>query len=145
MKTLAIASLLLILSTTYVHGQEGHVAFFKNVSGEIEIIRGKQQLAASTGMQLLRSDKVVSGPGAAGGIIFTDGTLLSVGPGTEIDILEYTYQPSNKQYDFSLYMKQGRVVYSTGRLGKRAPKAVQLKTPRATLGVRGTRFIVLVD
>ena len=125
--------------------QDEHVALFKNVSGSVKIIRDKAEIVPVAGTQIMRSDIVVSGPHSSGGIVFRDGTLLTVGSSTEIEITRYMFQPEESKYDFSLYMKKGTAIYSSGKLGKLAPESVSLNTPRAAVGVRGTRFIVKTD
>lgn len=125
--------------------QDEHVALFKNVSGDVKIIRDNSDLVAVVGTQLMRSDIVVSGPHSSGGIVFKDGTLLTLGSSTEIEISRYMFQPEEAKYDFSLYLKKGTAIYSSGKLGKLSPESVSINTPRATVGVRGTRFIVKAD
>lgn len=122
-----------------------HVAIFKNVSGNVKIIREKSDIVPVAGTQLMRSDIVVSGPHSSGGIVFRDGTLLTVGSSTEIEITRYMFQPEEAKYDFSLYMRKGTAIYSSGKLGKLSPESVSVNTPRATVGVRGTRFIIKAD
>jgi len=125
--------------------QDEHVALFKNVSGSVKIIRDKSEIVPVAGTQIMRSDIVVSGPHSSGGIVFRDGTLLTVGSSTEIEITRYMFQPEEAKYDFSLFMKKGAAIYSSGKIGKLAPESVSLNTPRAAVGVRGTRFIVKTD
>ena len=93
----------------------------------------------------MRLDIIVSGPDSSGGIVFKDGTQLTVGPSSEIEISRYLFRPEEAKYDFSLYLRKGTAIYSSGKLGKLAPESVSLNTPRATVGVRGTRFIVKAD
>ncbi|MBW8372263.1 MAG: FecR domain-containing protein [Thiobacillus sp.] len=125
--------------------QDEHVALFKNVSGNVKIMRGKSDIVPVAGTQLMRSDIIVSGPHSSGGVVFKDGTLLTVGPSTEIEISRYMFRPEEAKYDFSLYLRKGTAIYSSGKLGKLAPESVSLNTPRAAVGVRGTRFIVKAD
>ncbi len=122
-----------------------HVAIFKNVSGNVKIIREKSDIVPVAGTQIMRSDIVVSGPHSSGGIVFRDGTLLTVGSSTEIEITRYMFQPEEAKYDFSVFMKKGTAIYSSGKIGKLAPESVSVNTPRASVGVRGTRFIVKAD
>lgn len=125
--------------------QDDHVALVKGVSGTVEVLRGEQRMSAVPGMQLIRSDKILSGPDSTAGIVFIDGTRITVGASAEIEVSQYLFDPKRSQYGFSLYVKRGSAIYSSGRLGKLAPDAVKLKTPRATIGIRGTRFVVTVD
>lgn len=125
--------------------QDAHVALFKNVSGDVKVMRGNTMLVPVAGTTLLRSDVVVSGPQSTGGIVFVDGTTLTLDASTEVEIQRYVFQPEAKQYDFALHLKKGAAIYSSGKLGKLSPDSVALSTPRATIGVRGTRFIVSAD
>ena len=146
MKTLFYSALaILIFFAVNAFAQDEHVAFFKNTSGDISLIRQDATITAAPGMEIMQTDTIRSGLDGSAGIIFKDGTMLSVGPSTEIDIERYTFQPKEKQYDFSLYMKKGTALFSTGKLGKLAPEAVKVNTPRAMVGARGTNFIVKVD
>ena len=144
-KTLFVVTLSLFFAWMGIAaGEDLHVAFFKNTSGDVAVIRNEASFAAAPGIRLMAADRVKAGPEASAGIVFTDGTTVSIGPSTEIEITAYRFEPKDKQYDFSLYIPKGSVVYSSGRLGKLAPEAVNLKTPRATVGVRGTRLIINV-
>lgn len=125
--------------------QAEYVALFKNVSGSVKIIRGKTDIVPAAGTQLMRADVVVSGPDSSGGIVFNDGTLLTLGASAEVEISRYMFRPEESKYDFSLYLKKGTAVYSAGKIGKLAPESVNLNTPRASVGVRGTRFIISED
>ncbi len=125
--------------------QDDHVAIFKNVTGDVKVVREKSTLVPVAGTQLLRLDVVVSGPHASAGIAFMDGTLITVGASSEIEISRYVFQPEEAKYDFSLYLRKGTAIYSSGKLGKLAPESVTVNTPRAAVGVRGTRFIVKAD
>ncbi len=125
--------------------EDEHVALFKNVSGSMKIARNGEILDAVAGTNLFTSDKVVSGVGASGGIVFKDGTLLTVGPSTEVQVRDYVFEPKNAKYEFSVYLARGTAIYSSGKIGKLAPEMVRVDTPTATVGVRGTRFIISVE
>ncbi|MBI5919118.1 MAG: FecR domain-containing protein [Nitrosomonadales bacterium] len=121
---------------------DADVALVKTVSGATKVVRNGETLEAKPGMKLLASDKIVAGAGETVGLIFNDGTTLSAGPSTELDLREYVFDPGNSRYAFSLFLKKGTLVYTSGKLGKLAPSAVRLDTPRSSVGVRGTKFIL---
>lgn len=124
---------------------DDHVALFKNVTGSMKIARNGEMLDAVPGTNLFMSDKVVSGVGGSAGIVFKDGTLLTVGPATEMQIRDYVFEPKIAKYQFSVYLARGTAIYSSGKIGKLAPESVRLDTPTATVGVRGTRFIITAE
>lgn len=128
-------------SDTAVFGAD-HVAMFRNVSGKVRVLRGDTTIDASSGTLLKTSDRVVSGPDGAGGVVFRDGTLVTVGPSTEIQIRDYAFEPKDSKFAFGLYLAKGQAIYSSGKIGKLSPESVKVESPTATVGVRGTRFII---
>lgn len=74
-----------------------------------------------------------------------DGTSLTLGPSTEVDLRDYAFEPRDAKYAFSLYLSRGSVIYSSGQIGRLAPEAVKVDSPTASVGVRGTRFIIQAD
>nr|MBF0222413.1 FecR domain-containing protein [Desulfobulbaceae bacterium] len=135
----------LCLATAAQSETNTHVANIKNLTGSVSIVRDTVRLAAELGQQLFSADTIISSADSSAGILFTDGTSVSIGPASEVNITNYLFQPNNNEYDFSLYMNRGSALYSNGKLGKLSPESVKIHTPRATVGVRGTRFIVKVD
>lgn len=125
--------------------QDEHVAIFKHITGNVSVIRNKSSIGAMAGMDLLQSDNVVSGPRASCGIVFRDGTRLTLGADSEVEIRQFLFQPKDAKYALSLYLKRGTVVYASGKIGKLSPESVRMNTPRTAIGIRGTRFIVKSD
>jgi hypothetical protein len=119
-----------------------HVALFKNVSGKVSVVRDSGTVDAAVGSTLFVADRLVSSPGASAGIVFKDGTLLTLGPGAELLVRDYVFEPKDARYAFSVYLAKGSAVYSSGKIGKLAPESVKVNSPLATVGVRGTRFII---
>ena len=135
---------LLLPSVTW-SAPSDHVAYLKNITGEVSILRNDSTIKAQVGSQLKRSDVIKTHSKSSVGIIFIDNTRLSLGENTEITINEYKFVPVNQEYAFSLLMKKGKALYSSGKLTKLAPEKINFQTPRATIGVRGTKFLVQVD
>ena len=134
-----------LLFPSITWSQPNHAAYLKNVTGEVTILRNSNEMKARDGSQLKSGDVVKTHSNASTGIVFIDNTRLSLGENTEITVSEYKFVPINQEYAFSLYMKKGKALYSSGKLTKLAPEKVSFQTPRATIGVRGTKFLVQVD
>lgn len=144
--TMVVPLVILFSSAFNSFGEETpFIAIIKSVSGDVTVVRTEERLRGEPGMQLKQMDIIISGADSTAGVTFVDGTLLSIGPSSHVDLQQYLFEPIEQQYDFSLYLKKGRAVYSSGRIGKLAPEKIKVNTPRATLGIRGTRFIVSVD
>ena len=84
----------------------------------------------------------MAAPGATAALVFRDGTMLTLGGGADIQVRDYVFRPKANKYAFDVYMRKGTAIYQTGKIGKLAPEAVKVETPKATVGVRGTRFLV---
>lgn len=124
---------------------DSHVALVKSVSGQVTISGGHATRPATGGAQLDIADRIVAAPGATAALVFRDGTLLTLGGGADIQVRDYVFEPKVGRYAFSLYLQKGAAIYESGRIGKLAPESVKVDTPRATVGVRGTRFLVQAD
>ena len=135
-KTMMVLLGFFLLLPSITWSQPNHIAYLKNVTGEVTILRNSNEMKARVGSQLKSSDVVKTHSNASTGIVFIDNTRLSLGENTEITVSEYA---------FSLFMKKGKALYSSGKLTKLAPEKVSFQTPRATIGVRGTKFLVQVD
>lgn len=121
---------------------DGHVATLKGVSGDISVSRKDGSIDADAGTRLYVSDRIVSGADSSAGIVFKDGTVLTVGPSADILLRDYTFEPKREKYEFFVYLARGAALYASGMMGRLSPETVKVATPIATIGVRGTRFIV---
>ncbi|MGI9536587.1 MAG: FecR family protein [Desulfocapsaceae bacterium] len=143
---MVVLTVVLLLAASNSFGDEAaFIALVKKASGDVSVVRKDERIKVEPGTRLQQSDIIISGADSTVGVTFMDGTLLSIGPSSHVDLQQYVFEPIEEQYDFSLYLKKGQAVYSSGRIGKLAPEKVKVNTPRATLGIRGTRFIVNVD
>ncbi|HEX4510294.1 MAG TPA: FecR family protein [Burkholderiaceae bacterium] len=145
MKRIALAATL-VAAWFGAHAADGaHVALFKNVEGPVKVVRQAAVVDAAPGVELFVSDRLVSGAGGSAGIVFRDGTQLTLGPSSEIDVRDYVFEPADEKYQFDVYLAKGTAIYASGKIGKLSPQSVKVSTPTATVGVRGTRFILQAD
>lgn len=125
--------------------QDGKVAFIKKISGDVLIKRGERMVDTAAGDPVFKSDILITKADSSAGIIFTDGTTLAVDQNTECNIEDYIFEPEANAYAFDLYLKKGKAIYNSGRIGKLAPDKIAFTTPNAIVGTRGTHFIIQVD
>lgn len=124
---------------------DDHIALFKSVSGRVQVMRADQTFDAASETTLRVDDRVIAASQATAAIVFKDGTLLTLGGGADIRVRDYVFEPKANQYAFSLYMTKGSAIYESGKISRLAPDAVKVATPTATVGVRGTRFLIEAD
>jgi FecR protein len=90
---------------------------------------------------VFRNELVQTGDESYAGLAFNDGTTLSVGPNAEVLLDEFAYDDNNKSGQMVMTLSKGAVRFVTGSMTK---SGYRIRTPTATLGIRGTIFIVLV-
>jgi hypothetical protein len=76
-------------------------------------------------------------------ILFRDQSALSVGPGSDLVIDQFVYDPNAGTGKLAMSATRGVFRFVGGRLSK-LDNPVTLKTPSATLGIRGGIFVARV-
>jgi hypothetical protein len=121
------------------------VGQIKNLRGTVHVERDGQRLAAAPGMGVRQADVLVTGADGAVGITFLDNSLLSLGPDSALAIERYSFDSTTHDGHFDATLKRGTLAGVSGRIVKRSPEAMRVRTPSAIMGVRGTEFVVKVD
>ncbi len=115
---------------------------FKNLEGSVTLVRGERSLPAVPGGGLREGDRIVTGPKSAAAFTLADGSVVSVGPNTSLDLTHFVFDPTSQNGSMLLNLLQGTVRMITGIMGKTNPELVRVTTPTTVVGVRGTDFIV---
>lgn len=140
-----IIPLLSALALQTVNATETTIAYVKTVENDAEIITGNSRTKAQLGAPIQLGNKLKTGETGTLGIMFKDNTIMSLGNNSEITVDEYLYQPTQEKLSLVASLTKGSLHYISGVIAKLKPEAVSIKTNLATIGVRGTRFVVKVD
>ncbi len=91
------------------------------------------------GSPVYTKDKITTGDDARVEVKFVDDTRLSQGENSDLTINNYVYSPESEQ-DSSLILNMFKGLFRTitGKMVKMNPNSFTIKTPLATLGIRGT-------
>ena len=127
---------------TLVMAQSGKVVFAAGspvVSGasfeERKVVKGEQVAAGnlySTGNGILQ-------------IQFDDGGFISLKPNSQFLVEEYRYDPKTPQQNRAKFsLESGELRTKSGQVGKHNPNHYAMKTPVATIGIRGTTYRLVV-
>ena len=117
----------------------------KSVSGEVLVSNAQHSISAVPNMKINQGDLIKTGGDGSVGLIFTDDTVVALGPNSEIKIESFLFNPVDLQLSFVARLFKGTFSFITGQIAKLAPKNVKFETPEATLGVRGTKLLVEID
>ena len=126
-------------------GTAESVGIIKTVSGEVFLVSTQNTLPAMPNMKIGLKDAIKTGAAGSVGLIFDDDTVVSLGPNSEMAIESFLFNPVDQELSFVTRLAKGTFCFVTGQIAKLAPKKVTFQTPEATLGVRGTKFLVKID
>jgi hypothetical protein len=121
------------------------VAIVKNMSGSATVVRQGQTITATNGMEIWENDTLRTGRNGSIAIVFTDDTFLSLGPGSVLIIDEFIFAPREGKFSIVIRMLKGTAAYLSGLISKLSPDSAHFKTPSASIGIRGTKFVAKVE
>lgn len=114
----------------------------KHVEGAILMGRTPAQQAPRPGDGVRESERLSTGPDGAASILLKDGTVLTMGPNTTMDLSRFNFDSTTQKGHFVLDLLKGSVRVVTGLLARVNPDLFKVQTPTSVVGVRGTDFIV---
>jgi len=120
------------------------VATVQKVNGTATVFRQGQTIPAKIGSEIREYDTLRTGPDGSIGVVFSDDTLLSLGSESVLVIDEFVFAPREGNFSLVLRMLKGTAAYLSGLISKLSPESARFQTPSASIGIRGTRFVVKV-
>lgn len=130
------------MATATPAASQNQIAQVKTVSGQVKVERGSGQSTPKPGDPLFEKDTIVTGGDGSIGITFIDNTVMSAGPNSEISLEQFMFDSSNFNGSMLTELRKGTLSVVSGDIARSSPGAMKVRTPAATLGVRGTRFVV---
>jgi len=124
------------------HADVGQI---KVATGQVFVDRKGESLAGRVGLVLEADDVLRTGADGAVGITMRDNSLLSAGPNSILSLERFEFDPTTSEGRFDARLQRGTLAVVSGRIAKKSPQAMTVRTPSAVLGVRGTEFVVSVD
>lgn len=121
------------------------VARVKSIKGKVVAKRENNIVALKVGSKLYESDLIMTKKNSSIGIMFNDGTRISLGAKSIFSIKKFVVNPSKKEYDVDVTLIKGKASFSSGKVGELSPSAVKFHMPTGVVGIRGTKFMVEVE
>ncbi len=137
----ALATLFLLLSPIDSFAAVGKVT---EQTGPTEIIRDKKSISAKLNTTVEMND-AVSTARAKAQLTFEDKTTVKLTEHSKIIIDDFVYDPKKGSGKLGMKMALGTARYASGQIAKNNPQQVAIKTPTASIAVRGTDFSMTVD
>lgn len=121
------------------------IGYVKQVTGEASVTTGDAKVVVEVGTAIFQGTVLRTGKKSSVGVTFKDETVMSFGSDTEFRVDEYLYAPTQGKLKFASNLAKGSLNYISGVIEKLQPDAVVVTTPKGTLGVRGTQFLLIVE
>jgi len=112
-------------------------------SGEV-IRKDGGRLVASLSLNIHSYDDVRTGNGRIE-ITFNDDSTVKMSPNSKLVIDEFVFDPNPKKSKMAFKVAAGTARFATGKLGLVDKNKIKIRTPTATIGIRGTDFTTTVD
>ncbi len=125
---------------------ERQAGFVKSVRGDVKLLSAAASARnAVPGDALASVDRIVTGPDSSAAVVLRDDTTLVVGPSSRLDLKQFHFDATTHEGGLLVSLLRGSMRMITGLIGKTNPDAVRVETQTATIGIRGTDFIVQTD
>jgi hypothetical protein len=121
-------------------------AVLQTMSGDVKVGTSLQTLVPARENQRLASGTTVTtGPNSQVLMRFDDGQSVLLNQNTEFRIVDFRYTEATAEQGRSIFdILKGAARFVSGVIARRNPTSWQLRAPQATIGIRGTDFMVAI-
>src|SRR4051812_39488234 len=138
--SVALAALILSANGAAADLQIGAAAKVINrVYGSLE--SAAQTFWLQPGLNVFQNETIVTAEDSASNVVFQDTTQLSIGPTAQVKLDRFVFDPTPSASAVAFSFMKGVFRFKSGSLPK---QNYNLRTPAATISVRGTVFTVLI-
>jgi hypothetical protein len=131
-----IASVMVLHSEAFSAQQIGVAAAVNN---QVEGLSGASARRLATGSGVFENERVRTGEASTAQLLFRDKTTVNIGPRAELTLDKFVFDPNRGRGQVALDLVRGTVRFATG---SQNPSNYSIKTPVATLGIRGSMGII---
>ena len=110
--------------------------------GQVTSDRSSGRVVLKRRSVILEKDEIQVGNDGRAQFRMSDSALISLQENSVLQIKKYQFKTGNKNNSALLELLQGGLRTITGAIGKDNKKAYELRTPLATIGIRGTDYEV---
>ena len=122
------------------------VGSISEFQGGGSVKRGAKVTPAAKGSSIEKNDTVSTNSQGRFKIRFVDATIVNITQNSKLVIDDFVYDGNNKSKGkIGLKLALGTARYTSGAIAKGNSKGVGIRTPTATIAVRGTDFVMSVD
>ena len=135
--------LVLFCATSLTWGSIGNVDKLKG-NGVVDREDGDTDIRLEKELDIFSNDTIKTGKGKVG-ILFIDDTRVDVTEHSRLLIDDFVFDPNTATGTLSLKASLGTIRYASGQIAKNSAQNINIETPTASIGVRGTDFSMTID
>ena len=137
---IGLCALAALLGCGAVSGEAGKVVF---AVGDVAALRGTARVPLAAGASFDAGDTIVTGAQSHAQLRFTDDALVALKPESEFRIERYNFDGRADGTEIAVFrLVKGGFRTLTGQIGKISGDRYQMLTTQATIGIRGTHYLV---
>jgi len=142
----ALAAAVIIILSASLSPTEAHAAIGRvtEQTGPTEIVRDRHSIPSAVNSAVEMNDTIVTARSRAQ-LTFQDDTTVKITEQSKLIIDDFVYDPKAGTGKLAMKVALGTARYASGQIAKNSPQSVAIKTPTATVAVRGTDFSMTVD
>lgn len=123
-----------------------NIGKISSLKGEVYIKNNKETKTAKIGSFLYQKDTVITKNNSQALLLLNDDTSIAVGKNTQMSLNEYLYDPKiSSNNNLKVGFLKGTFRTITGQIGKLNKEKFKVDTPTATIGIRGTTFLLKIE
>jgi len=146
MKAIILGWLFSLLAiSSAVAQQPDAIGHIQTLKGPSFIVRDNKAIPVTVGASVYRGDTIRTAKKGSVGIVLADDSSFSLGPNSEIVFKDFLFNPKEGKFSIIARMAKGTFAYLSGIIGKLSPSSIRLEIPDATIAVRGTRLMIIVE
>ena len=100
--------------------------------------RGEERVLLSIKSKIMPGDVVYTGEKAKLQMLFTDDSILSMGPKSSVTVDDYVFNADKNTGEMAVSIGVGIMRMVSGKIVEANPDAFSIKTPLTSIGIRGT-------
>ena len=135
----SLAALTLGLATSTAGGALAQqVGTSAAVRGKVFVTTQGAQRQAAVRQSILLADRVLTKDASALQILLLDQTTFTVAQNANVTIDRFVYDPDRSTGEVAASVTKGAFRFVSGKIGRSNPQSTAIRTPAATIGIRGT-------
>ncbi len=109
------------------------------VIGTVSIERNGEVVKVKPGSAVFENDKILTGKSSRAQVLLMDQTAINIGQKAELVLDKFVF--NSEDDEVALKVTKGTFRFISGKVATKTPEKVNVETPVATIGVRGTEFV----